>query len=567
MTRTLGVVASAIALAVLPLALTSYQLGLLTKMLIFAVFAMSLNLILGYAGLPSLGHAAYFGIGAYTVGLLTLRATDNFWLDFGAGVLAAGITAALFGLLALRTQGSYLLMITLALAQVVWGIAFGWRGFTGGDDGLPGIRRPAAGLPVSLDDGMRFYYFVLMVFTAVTAVLLVLIRSPFGRALVGIRECERRMEVLGYDTWRYKYVAFVEDDVVGTRGGKDRAGGEHGVAERRQIRIEVERKRGVAGQPALVTGADDARLDPHALDPAGDDDAEVGGRPLQRHAEDALGAGQLGREAEPDRTFGVAVAGDARRPASRRRAVGSGAAQRHGSGGREGGRARPEPVGDSAALGAAREDDVPRVLDVGRSSRRHGNRERARHRHGRRHRDRHSGGGCLPLDCGAPGPGTAAGIGERDRLRHVRVAAEEAEGERDRVGEEQRVVRSRQVDDTAAAPNGRELLRLELVRERRVARQRERRLHLGGRPGGMALEQQRGAAGDMGGGHARAGEARIGTSGRGGEDRDAGSADLGLQSQRDRRRPARREARDHVVGAVARRGDRSHRDRRRRRAG
>jgi len=209
MTRTLGVVASAIALAGLPLALTSYQLGLLTKMLIFAVFAMSLNLILGYAGLPSLGHAAYFGMGAYTVGLLALRATDNFWLDFGAGVLAAGITAALFGLLALRTQGSYLLMITLALAQVVWGIAFGWRGFTGGDDGLPGIRRPAAGLPVSLDDGMRFYYFALLVFTAVTVVLLVLIRSPFGRALVGIRECERRMEVLGYDTWRYKYVAFV----------------------------------------------------------------------------------------------------------------------------------------------------------------------------------------------------------------------------------------------------------------------------------------------------------------------------------------------------------------------
>ena len=103
MTRTLGMAAGAVALAVLPLALTSYQLGLLTKMLIFAVFAMSLNLILGYAGLPSLGHAAYFGMGAYTVGLLALRATDNFWVDFGAGVLAAGITAALFGLLALRT--------------------------------------------------------------------------------------------------------------------------------------------------------------------------------------------------------------------------------------------------------------------------------------------------------------------------------------------------------------------------------------------------------------------------------------------------------------------------------
>lgn len=200
---------AALGLVLLPLALSSYQLGLLTKMLIFAMFAMSLNLVLGYAGLPSLGHAAYFGVGAYTVALVALRVVDNFWIGFGAGVLAAAATAALFGLLALRTQGAYLLMITLALAQVLWGIAFGWRSFTGGDDGLPGVPRPAAGLPWSLADGVRFYYFVLVVFVLATAVLGVLVRSPFGRALVGIRESERRMEVLGYDTWRYKYVAFV----------------------------------------------------------------------------------------------------------------------------------------------------------------------------------------------------------------------------------------------------------------------------------------------------------------------------------------------------------------------
>ncbi len=203
------VAGAALGLVLLPLALSSYQLGLLTKMLIFAMFAMSLNLVLGYAGLPSLGHAAYFGVGAYTVALVALRVVDNFWIGFGAGVLAAAVTAALFGLLALRTQGAYLLMITLALAQVLWGIAFGWRSFTGGDDGLPGVPRPAAGLPWSLADGIRFYYFVLVVFVLATAVLGVLVRSPFGRALVGIRESERRMEVLGYDTWRCKYVAFV----------------------------------------------------------------------------------------------------------------------------------------------------------------------------------------------------------------------------------------------------------------------------------------------------------------------------------------------------------------------
>ncbi|MGH7333040.1 MAG: branched-chain amino acid ABC transporter permease [Candidatus Rokuibacteriota bacterium] len=200
---------AALALALGPLALTSYQLGLLTKMLILAIFAMSLNLILGYAGLPSLGHAAYFGIAAYTVGLLALSKVDNFWLDFGAGVLAATLIAGLFGLLALRTRGAYLLMITLALAQVLWGIAFGWRSFTGGDDGLPGVPRPAVGLPWSLADGVRFYYFVLVVFALTTVSLWYLVRSPFGRALVGIRESERRMEVLGYNTWAHKYVAFV----------------------------------------------------------------------------------------------------------------------------------------------------------------------------------------------------------------------------------------------------------------------------------------------------------------------------------------------------------------------
>jgi branched-chain amino acid transport system permease protein len=205
----LAAAACLLALWLAPLALTSYQLGLLTKMLIFAIFAMSLNLILGYGGLPSLGHAAYFGVAAYAVGLLALRGLPNFWLALAAGLVAATLTAALFGLLALRTHGAYLLMITLALAQVLWGIAFGWRSFTGGDDGLAGVPRPAAGLPWSLTDGTRFYYFVTVVFAAVTALLALFVSSPFGRALVGIRESERRMEVLGYNTWAHKYAAFV----------------------------------------------------------------------------------------------------------------------------------------------------------------------------------------------------------------------------------------------------------------------------------------------------------------------------------------------------------------------
>jgi branched-chain amino acid transport system permease protein len=215
----LGMAAGVAGLALVPLALSSYQLGLLTKMLIFALFAMSLDLVLGYGGLPSLGHAAYFGVGAYTVGLLAVRVIDNFWVDFVAGLVAATLAAALFGLLALRARGAYLLMITLALAQVLWGIAFGWRWLTGGDDGLPGVPRPSAGLPWSLAGGLAYYYFVLGAVLVVTVALWTVVRSPFGMALLGIRESERRMEVLGYDTWRYKYAAFVLAGLVAGLSG------------------------------------------------------------------------------------------------------------------------------------------------------------------------------------------------------------------------------------------------------------------------------------------------------------------------------------------------------------
>jgi branched-chain amino acid transport system permease protein len=209
---TTRVASGAAALAVLialPAVLSSYQLSLVTKMLIFGIFAMSLDLLLGYAGLPSLGHAAYFGVAAYTVGLLALRVGNNFWIDFPVGLLMATGVSALFGLFALRTRGSYFLMITLALGQVLWGIAFGWRSLTGGDDGLPSVPRPQLPLPWALTDGIPFYYFVLLFFALAIGLLALIVSSPFGRALVGIRESERRMEVLGYDVWRYKYVAFI----------------------------------------------------------------------------------------------------------------------------------------------------------------------------------------------------------------------------------------------------------------------------------------------------------------------------------------------------------------------
>jgi branched-chain amino acid transport system permease protein len=198
-----------IVLVTLPLILPPYYVGLVVKMMVFALFAMSLDLLLGYAGMPSLGHAAYFGMAAYTTGLLALKAGSSVWFALPAGIAMAALTSIVFGLLALRTRGSYFLMITLALSQVLWGIAFGWRSLTGGDDGLPEVPRPNLSLPWSMSDNTPFYYFVLLFFVVGTLLLVRIVASPFGYVLRGIRESETRMLVLGYDVWRYKLVAFV----------------------------------------------------------------------------------------------------------------------------------------------------------------------------------------------------------------------------------------------------------------------------------------------------------------------------------------------------------------------
>jgi branched-chain amino acid transport system permease protein len=198
-----------VALLVMPYLLSPYYLGLVVKMMIFALFAMSLDLLLGYGGMASLGHAAYFGLAAYTTGLLALRLGWSVWLALPAGIIMSTVTAFFLGLLALRTRGSYFLMITLALSQVLWGIAFGWRSLTGGDDGLPEVPRPDPGLPWSMTDSAPFYYFVLFFVAVGTLVLLRIVASPFGYALRGIRESETRMMALGYDVWRYKLAAFM----------------------------------------------------------------------------------------------------------------------------------------------------------------------------------------------------------------------------------------------------------------------------------------------------------------------------------------------------------------------
>ena len=214
--RQLGLGIILLLLVILPLFLSAYPLTLLTQALIYAILAMSLDLLLGYTGLASLGHAAYLGVGAYSVGVLTTQYGANFWVTLAVGVLLAMVVAAVFGLVALRATGVYFLMITLALGMVVWGLAHRWVSLTQGDNGIPGIPRPDLGLPWSLARAMPFYYFVLAGFLLAFWILRVIVCSPFGQSLVGIRESESRMRTLGYHVWLHKYVGFV---IAGALGG------------------------------------------------------------------------------------------------------------------------------------------------------------------------------------------------------------------------------------------------------------------------------------------------------------------------------------------------------------
>jgi branched-chain amino acid transport system permease protein len=184
--------------------------------LIAAMLAMSLDLLLGYTGLPSLGHAAYFGIGAYAVAILATERQTGFVVCLLAGVVVAAVAAALFGLLAIRATGVYFLMITLALGMVVWGLAFRWVSLTKGDNGISGVPRPDLWLPWSLWGALPFFYFVLVAAIIAWALLGLLVSSPFGLGLLGIRESESRMRALGYNVWLHKYLAFV---ISGTLAG------------------------------------------------------------------------------------------------------------------------------------------------------------------------------------------------------------------------------------------------------------------------------------------------------------------------------------------------------------
>jgi branched-chain amino acid transport system permease protein len=200
--------AVAVLLVVLPAAGSRFAVTTATEILIFALFAMSLDLLVGYAGLVSLGHAFFFGVAAYAVALLGASGIAALGITLPAAVAAGTGAAALVGMFALRTAGVYFLMLTLAFAQMAYAAAHQWASLTGGTNGLSGIPRPVV---PGLDLGRTtpFYYFVLAATALAAAALARIVASPFGAALAGVRENEARMRAMGYDTFRLKLAAFV----------------------------------------------------------------------------------------------------------------------------------------------------------------------------------------------------------------------------------------------------------------------------------------------------------------------------------------------------------------------
>jgi branched-chain amino acid transport system permease protein len=194
----------------LPPFISAYGRTMIAKVLIYGIFALSLNLLFGYAGLFSLGHAAFFGVGAYTAAILMARCgIESFWLVMVGSLLSVTLCAAFFGIISLKVARIYFLLVTLAVGQLLYSVAIKWRSVTGGSDGIVAIPYPNIGIPWFTMASTSFYYFVFIFFVICFFLLYRVAKSPFGRALQGIRGDERRMQCLGYNTWLYKYISFI----------------------------------------------------------------------------------------------------------------------------------------------------------------------------------------------------------------------------------------------------------------------------------------------------------------------------------------------------------------------
>ncbi|MDB5596126.1 MAG: branched-chain amino acid ABC-type transport system, permease component [Hyphomicrobiales bacterium] len=190
-----------------PFVSDAYGTGLITEVLIFAIVAMSLDLLMGYGGLVSFGHAAFFGVGAYAMVLGSIKLGLSPWFGLMTGVAASGLAAALIGFFCVRMTGVAFFMVTLAFAQLLYSGAVKWRWLTGGSDGIGGMPRPHL-FGLSLADPALMYFLSLAAFLMSLGLLRVILRSSFGHALVGMRENETRLRALGFATGRLKLLAF-----------------------------------------------------------------------------------------------------------------------------------------------------------------------------------------------------------------------------------------------------------------------------------------------------------------------------------------------------------------------
>lgn len=210
------------ALALLPGALmgmeADFYISVASRILIFALTASSLNLILGFGGMISLGHVAYVGVGAYAVGILMQNGVTSAWLAWPLAFAAGGVFACLIGAICLVTRGVYFIMITLAFAQMMFYLMVSFKDY-GGEDGLSLPARSELGLGIDLSRDTHFYYLVLLVFVVVFVALARLLNARFGHVLQGIRENEVRMQALGYPVYRYKLIAFSLAGALAGLGG------------------------------------------------------------------------------------------------------------------------------------------------------------------------------------------------------------------------------------------------------------------------------------------------------------------------------------------------------------
>jgi branched-chain amino acid transport system permease protein len=209
--KRVALAAALLLLATLPfwLAWTAgiYYVNIASQVLIWAILALALNVLVGYGGLVSLGHAGLFGIACYATARLVASGAGHIAAALAAVVLTVG-AAAVFAVLALRATGIGFLMITLALGQILWGIAYRWISLTNGDNGINLASRPAP-FGLSLVTPTAFYFATLVVFLAAVATMAIFVGSPFGASLRGTRDQARRMTALGYNVWLIRFLAFL----------------------------------------------------------------------------------------------------------------------------------------------------------------------------------------------------------------------------------------------------------------------------------------------------------------------------------------------------------------------